>query len=76
MACCYSCIHLMVGADSTRRCRSERNALKVSRALEAACRRYILKPGFNGEIPVWYWGSRIPSGSTKKKTEVGFASEV
>lgn len=74
MACCYSCIHLMIGADGKRRCRSESNALKVSRALEADCRRFILKPGANDEAPAWYWG--FQDSSTKNKQEVGFAAQV
>ena len=53
---CYSCLHLMDGADGIRRCRVDRNALPVSAALEADCTRYVREPGSDDAgAPEWYW---------------------
>ena len=51
---CFSCLHLMLGADNVRRCRVQRDALPVSAALEADCRRYVRATGTDDEVPAWY----------------------
>ena len=45
----------MDGADGIRRCRVDRNALPVSAALEADCRRYVRETGSDDAgVPAWY----------------------
>lgn len=51
---CYSCLHLMDGYDGVKRCRVERNALPVSPALEADCRKYVRATGTDDSVPEWY----------------------
>jgi hypothetical protein len=41
-------------ADGIRRCRVERNALPVSPALEADCKRYLRETGSDDQTPEWY----------------------
>lgn len=54
MSTCYACIHLMTGADGLKRCRVDTNALPVSPALEADCRRFMREPGSDDSVPEWY----------------------
>lgn len=54
---CYSCLHLMDGADGVKRCRVDANALPVSEALEADCKRYVRATGADDAVPPWYWGA-------------------
>lgn len=75
MACCYSCIHLMHGADGARRCRAAPNALKVSKPLEADCKVYVRNSATDGMVPGWHW-----SASQRRVSDlnagVGVASQI
>lgn len=73
---CYSCIHLMHGADGARRCRVAPNALKVSRRLEAACKAYVRNAASDGIVPGWYWLSTQQRRVSAPNAEVGVASQI